>query len=148
MKRKTRIYLICILSLGYLAVVAGIVKTVVQNTKRGDPDQSFTNDIQYWGFIQVNLGIIAACAPSLKPLAGGVLRLPTTQQSNSRNAYGTGTNGQSIQSRIQSRIRVSTMGQNNGWVRTDSDIELDEVSFSSQMNINKHDEPFEQGVAK
>ncbi|OAG05345.1 uncharacterized protein CC84DRAFT_1218700 [Paraphaeosphaeria sporulosa] len=137
MKRKTRIYLISILSLGYVAVVAGIVKTVMQNTKRGDPDQSFTNDIQFWGFIQVNLGIIAACAPALKPLVGGVLRLPSTHLSESRsNNYGPGINGQS---KSVSRVRVSThgLGHNHGWERADSDIELDNASFSSQAGITK-----------
>ncbi|KAH4260963.1 hypothetical protein HBI81_082550 [Parastagonospora nodorum] len=136
MRQKTRIYLIFILSLGYIAVAMGVVKTVVQNTKRGDPDQSFTNDIQFWGFLQVNTGIIAACAPSLKPLLGGVLRLTSTQQSKGPSNYGTGTNGQSNKSKRQSRIRVSTRASNNGWVRTDSDIELDEAaSFNSQTKI-------------
>ncbi|KAF2446685.1 hypothetical protein P171DRAFT_383457 [Karstenula rhodostoma CBS 690.94] len=137
MKRKTRIYLICILSLGYVAVVAGIIKTVMQNTKRGDPDQSFTNDIQFWGFIQVKLGIIAACASSLKPLFGGVLRLKSTSLSESRsNNYGPGSNGQ-IKS--LSRVRTSTHGRGHkhGWERADSDIELDDGSYSSQTNIKQ-----------
>ncbi|KAI4701565.1 hypothetical protein J4E81_003305 [Alternaria sp. BMP 2799] len=120
----------------------GIVKAVVQNTKRGDPDQSFTNDIQFWGFLQVNVGIIAACAPSLKPLVGGILRLPSTQYSNSRSNFASGSNGQSNKSRMQSRIRVSTRIESKGWIRTDSDIELDErESFGSQAQItSKKDE--------
>ena len=136
------------------AVAVGIVKTIVQNTKRGDPDQSLyvyaftpamnllhylqkdsTNDIQFYGFIQLNLGIIAACAPPLKPLVGGVLRLPSTTKSNTRSGYGTNTIGGTKQSRIQSKFRASTMSPNNGWVRTNSDIELDEASFGSQTNI-------------
>ncbi|KAI4661546.1 uncharacterized protein J4E78_004335 [Alternaria triticimaculans] len=117
----------------------GIVKAVVQNTKRGDPDQSFTNDIQFWGFLQVNVGIIAACAPSLKPLVGGILRLPSTQYSNSRSNFASGSNGQSSKSRLQSRIRVSTRIESKGWIRTDSDIELDErESFGSQAHITSN----------
>jgi hypothetical protein len=38
--RKTRLYLVFILSLGYLAVMIGIVKAVCQNVFRGHPDQS------------------------------------------------------------------------------------------------------------
>ncbi|KXJ87860.1 hypothetical protein Micbo1qcDRAFT_123999, partial [Microdochium bolleyi] len=49
MKKKLRVYLIIILSLGYFAVLLGIVKTVCQNVFRGDPDQSFYNWIQFWG---------------------------------------------------------------------------------------------------
>jgi hypothetical protein len=94
-----------------------------------------TNDIQFWGFIQLNLGIIAACAPPLKPLVGGVLRLPSTVRSTGRSNYGTNTIGGSKPSRIQSRIRGSTMGQNHGWVRTNSEIELDERSFTSETVI-------------
>ncbi|KAI4613461.1 uncharacterized protein J4E87_009928 [Alternaria ethzedia] len=139
MKQKTRMYLIFVLSLGYTAVAMGIVKAVVQNTKRGDPDQSFTNDIQFWGFLQVNVGIIAACAPSLKPLVGGILRLPSTQYSNSRSNFASGSNGQSNKSRLQSRIRVSTRIESKGWIRTDSDIELDErESFGSQAHITSN----------
>ena len=90
-----------------------------------------TNDIQFWGFIQVNLGIIAACAPSLKPLIGGMSKLSSTNVSNSRLNYGTGTSGP----KQQSRTRISTRNPNQGWVRTDSDIELDDESFSSRTNI-------------
>jgi hypothetical protein len=133
----------------------GIVKAVVQNTKRGDPDQSLcvsmpvsvqtsvnmwdsTNDIQFWGFLQVNVGIIAACAPSLKPIVGGILHLPSTQQSKSRSNFASGSNGQTNKTKIQSRIRVSDRGQSKGWIRTGSDIELDRgesFEFSSQTHI-------------
>ncbi|RYO29504.1 hypothetical protein AA0113_g12055 [Alternaria arborescens] len=116
----------------------GIIKTVVQNTKRGDPDQSFTNDIQFWGFLQVNIGIIAACAPSLKPIVGGILHLPSTQQSKTRSNFATGSNSHPNKSRIQSRIRI----QSKGWIRTDSEIELDGAeSFGSETHItsNKDD---------
>ncbi|OWY50197.1 Integral membrane protein [Alternaria alternata] len=119
-------------------IIMGIVKTVVQNTKRGDPDQSFTNDIQFWGFLQVNIGIIAACAPSLKPIVGGILHLPSTQQSKTRSNFATGSNSHPNKSRIQSRIRI----QSKGWMRTDSEIELDGAeSFGSETHItsNKDD---------
>lgn len=49
MKKRVRVYLVAILSLGYLAVLLGIVKAVCQNVFRGDPDQSFYNWIQFWG---------------------------------------------------------------------------------------------------
>ena len=114
-------------------------------TKTNPPGS--TNDIQFWGFIQVNLGIIAACAPALKPVVGGVLRLPSTHASGSRsNNYAPGTNGQS---KSLSRIRVSThaLGQNRGWERADSDIELDDASFSSQTNMRKSGERIKDAKA-
>ena len=89
-----------------------------------------TNDIQFWGFIQVNLGIIAACAPSLKPLIDGRSKLSSTNVSDSRMNYGTGTNDQ----KQQSRTRVSIRNPNQDWVGTDSDIELDDEFLSSRTN--------------
>ncbi|KAH8630165.1 Integral membrane protein [Alternaria alternata] len=97
-----------------------------------------TNDIQFWGFLQVNIGIIAACAPSLKPIVGGILHLPSTQQSKTRSNFATGSNSHPNKSRIQSRIRI----QSKGWMRTDSEIELDGAeSFGSETHItsNKDD---------
>ncbi|KAK7993966.1 hypothetical protein PG989_007347 [Apiospora arundinis] len=75
MAHRTRVYLIGILSLGYFAVLLGIAKVVCQSLFRGDPDQSFHNWIQFFGFLQVNVGIMAACAPSLKPLVGVIKML-------------------------------------------------------------------------
>jgi hypothetical protein len=112
--RRTRLYLIFILSLGYLAVMVGIVKAVCQNVFRGHPDQSFTNWIQFFGFLQVNLGIIAACAPTLRPLLAGMLHLTTyaDRYPNPRNRYpsGQGPNGGLAGSRRRS----------SGWVKTES----------------------------
>ncbi|CAK7205539.1 hypothetical protein SEUCBS139899_008316 [Sporothrix eucalyptigena] len=61
MKRTTRLYLIGVLSLGYLAVAMDIVKTVYQETLYG------------------TLGIIASSVPMLKPLVSRVLGLDSTQ---------------------------------------------------------------------
>ncbi|KXH29034.1 hypothetical protein CSIM01_02103 [Colletotrichum simmondsii] len=55
MKRRLRLYAIGILSLGYLS-------------------------IQLWGFLQLQVGIIAACAPALKPLVNKLLNLSTYKQ--------------------------------------------------------------------
>ncbi|KAK5660002.1 hypothetical protein OQA88_13468 [Cercophora sp. LCS_1] len=103
MKRRTRIYLIGILSLGYFAVVMGILKAVYQIAFSRDPDKTFNQWIQFWGFLQLNIGIIAACAATLKPLVNRVLKLGSTEQyynSGSRYAYGTG----------RSRSRGGTLG--------------------------------------
>ncbi|KAH6874690.1 hypothetical protein B0T10DRAFT_415115 [Thelonectria olida] len=75
MKLRTRIYLIAILSLGYFAVVMGVLKAIYQIAFSKDKDKTFNQWIQFWGFLQLNLGMIAACAPSLKPLVSKALKL-------------------------------------------------------------------------
>lgn len=49
MKRRTRLYLIGVFSLGYLAVFIGVAKTVSQVRFRGDPDAVFHNWTQTLG---------------------------------------------------------------------------------------------------
>ncbi|TKW51625.1 hypothetical protein CTA1_9368 [Colletotrichum tanaceti] len=75
MKLRTRVYLIIVLSLGYFAVAMGIIKSVYQIAYGKDTDKTFYQSIQFWEFLQLNLGIIAACAPSLKPLVGRALKI-------------------------------------------------------------------------
>ncbi|KAK4243124.1 hypothetical protein C7999DRAFT_18479 [Corynascus novoguineensis] len=80
MKRKLKIYLVVILSLGYFAVAMGIVKSIYQIAFAREPDKTFNQSIQFWGFLQLQLGIIAACATSLKPLFSRILKLSTNEQ--------------------------------------------------------------------
>ncbi|KAL1837291.1 hypothetical protein VTJ49DRAFT_4057 [Mycothermus thermophilus] len=86
MKRKVKIYLIIILSLGYIAVSLGIVKAVYQIAFSGERDRTFYQSIQFWGFLQLQVGIMAACATSLKPLFARVLKLNSTERYYGNNA--------------------------------------------------------------
>ncbi|KAJ3941175.1 uncharacterized protein N0V96_009053 [Colletotrichum fioriniae] len=80
MKRKLRLYAIGILSLGYFAVSMGIVKAVYQLNNDSEPDKTFNRSIQFWGFLQLQVGIAAACAPALKPLVNKLLSLSAYNQ--------------------------------------------------------------------
>ncbi|KXX76976.1 hypothetical protein MMYC01_207139 [Madurella mycetomatis] len=91
MKRKLRLYLIGILSLGYFAVAMGIVKAVFQIAFAREPDKTFHQSVQFWGFLQLNIGIIAACATSLRPLVNRILKLSTTDAYNGPSKYGYGS---------------------------------------------------------
>ncbi|KAJ4291258.1 hypothetical protein N0V88_006259 [Collariella sp. IMI 366227] len=91
MKRKLKFYLIGILSLGYFAVALGIVKSVYQIAYATQVDKTFRQSIH----LQLNVGIIAACATSLKPLVSRILSLNSTDRYNntpgqyaSRYGYG------------------------------------------------------------
>ncbi|USP79006.1 hypothetical protein yc1106_06280 [Curvularia clavata] len=99
MSRMTRINLIGVLSLGYMyntsisvlskpakqddsAVALGIVKASYQVKK--DPDRTFAQHLNVFGFLQLNVGIIAACIPTLKPLLRSHSRQTQTPR---RSAY-------------------------------------------------------------
>ncbi|KXH35419.1 hypothetical protein CSIM01_10178 [Colletotrichum simmondsii] len=66
---------ICILNLGYFAVIMGILKAVFMLTTGGSPDAIFDYWVHFWQNLQLNIGIIAACASYLKPLFGRFLRI-------------------------------------------------------------------------
>ncbi|RGP66588.1 integral membrane [Fusarium longipes] len=102
MPLKTRIYLVVVLSLGYVAAVMGVVKAVSQMKYDPAGDNTFLYDIQFWGLLQLNVGTIAACAPSLRPLVKNILRLRSVTP-----AYGY---GYSDYGQRQDSLPLSTIG--------------------------------------
>ncbi|ORX97794.1 hypothetical protein BCR34DRAFT_607135 [Clohesyomyces aquaticus] len=65
---RTKISLIAILSLGYFASAAAIVKAVQQWHVLTDLDWSVHDSFNVWNYIEFTIGIIAASLPALKPL--------------------------------------------------------------------------------
>ncbi|WXC61775.1 hypothetical protein SNK03_007648 [Fusarium graminearum] len=88
MPLKTRIYLIIVLSLGYIAAAMGLVKAVSQMKYDPAGDNTYLYDIQFWGLLQLNVGTIAACAPSLRPLVKNILRLKSLTPTYGYSDYG------------------------------------------------------------
>ncbi|KAL6918487.1 hypothetical protein FSST1_009982 [Fusarium sambucinum] len=125
MPLKTRIYLIIILSLGYGAAVMGVVKAVSQMKFDPAGDNTFLYDIQFWGLLQLNVGIIAACAPSLRPLVKNILRLKSLTP-----AYGFSDYGQRGRS-----VRLSTI---RGPGATSSSRHRDQATRSEVRNNPKN----------
>ncbi|KAK1729318.1 uncharacterized protein BDZ83DRAFT_50523 [Colletotrichum acutatum] len=73
----------------------GVIKSVYQIAYGKDMDKTFYQSIQFWEFLQLNLGIIAACAPSLKPLVGHALKISSSDRYHGElyeNRRRTGTN--------------------------------------------------------
>jgi hypothetical protein len=60
--------LIFVLSLGFFAAIAAIVKTQIQKTFYFQPDPFVHDTMTVWRFIELDVGIIAASLPALKPL--------------------------------------------------------------------------------
>ncbi|KAI1850769.1 hypothetical protein JX265_004480 [Neoarthrinium moseri] len=86
LNRRKRLSVIGILSLGWVAVTFGIVKSVHQIAYGSVTDKSFKQSVQFWGFLQLQVGIMAACAPSLRPLFGRFLKLSTNDKLNQYNS--------------------------------------------------------------
>ncbi|KAF2873389.1 hypothetical protein BDV95DRAFT_604898 [Massariosphaeria phaeospora] len=57
-----------ILSLGWFACAAAIIKAIQQWNVIGDLDWTVHDSFNVWNFIEFTIGIIAASLPSLKPL--------------------------------------------------------------------------------
>ncbi|WQF80705.1 hypothetical protein CDEST_05719 [Colletotrichum destructivum] len=135
MKLRTRIYLIGILSLGYLAVIMGIIKAVYQIAQPGNKDGTFRQSIQFWGFLQLNLGIIAACAPAIKPLVGRALKISSSRRYKSdnlyENRYPTGRTGRTV--------HITATAKRQGYREQGSqgapDYELEEGPFSNSAEF-------------
>ncbi|KAI0134226.1 hypothetical protein BJ170DRAFT_690509 [Xylariales sp. AK1849] len=102
---RTKIYVIGILSLGYAAVAFGVVKGVQQIAFGAKTDKTFEQSVQFWGFMQLQVGIIAACCPTLKPLFRRILMLSSGDKYNQYNYHG--------RSRQQNQSGLATIGGAN-----------------------------------
>ncbi|KAF3025013.1 hypothetical protein E8E14_014155 [Neopestalotiopsis sp. 37M] len=123
LKLRVRIYLILILSLGYFAVALGGVKAYYQIAFASDRDKTFRQSIQFWGFLQLNVGIIAACAPTLKPVLGKVLRLPTYGRSYGNYNDISRTGGRAAQNTNRSD-RLGQRSRNRASKVVDAEFEM------------------------
>ncbi|TVY45507.1 hypothetical protein LSUB1_G000863 [Lachnellula subtilissima] len=71
---RTKISLIFILSLGYFACAASIVKEYYLSSFFANMDNQFDDTFNVWSFIEFNAGILAACLPTLRPLFATLLK--------------------------------------------------------------------------
>jgi hypothetical protein len=88
---RTKISLIAILSLGWFACAAAIIKAVQQFNVLNEPDWTVNDSFNIWNYIEFTIGIIAASLPSLKPLFISILEGARAITTGSRTK-GTGYN--------------------------------------------------------
>jgi hypothetical protein len=62
-----RLSLVAILSLGIFAAIAGIIRQL-SSSQFGVPEPYIYDSYSLWNFIELDMGIIAASLPALKPL--------------------------------------------------------------------------------
>ncbi|KAI9367058.1 hypothetical protein BJX61DRAFT_547859 [Aspergillus egyptiacus] len=82
--RRTKFSLMGILGLGYFACAAAIVKAVYQSKVFEETEMYRDADYHIWNSVELNVGIIAACFPTMKPLMKSVI-------GSTRNMSGYGT---------------------------------------------------------
>ncbi|KAE9370760.1 hypothetical protein N431DRAFT_40454 [Stipitochalara longipes BDJ] len=70
---RTKLSLLAILSLGYFACAASIVKTVIQAHVLSNPDSTRDDSYFVWNSIELYVGILAASLPALRPLFRSIL---------------------------------------------------------------------------
>ncbi|KAJ5921108.1 hypothetical protein N7466_009434 [Penicillium verhagenii] len=118
MTRKVRLYLIGILSLGYIAVIFGVMNAIYQIAFTSEKDGYLDDWILFWATAQFNVGILAACIPSLKPLVSRVLKLSEYSNSyprtRSRNVYGSRSRSRSRRVPTNTGGSLPTVGGTGG----------------------------------
>ncbi|PLB47480.1 hypothetical protein P170DRAFT_385163 [Aspergillus steynii IBT 23096] len=96
--KRTKLSVMGILSLGYFACAAGIVKTVLQSRVFGDTESYRESQYLIWNFVELAVGIIAASFPTIKPLVksfiGSTISL-TSGRRTKRTGHGYGYHNQS-----------------------------------------------------
>ncbi|KAL2010347.1 hypothetical protein VTN00DRAFT_6154 [Thermoascus crustaceus] len=106
--KRTKASLMAILSLGYLACTAAIVKIVSQTQvlKLKDPyrDSTFTT----WNSVELNIGILAGSLPTIKPLVRSLIETTRTITSGARS-------------------RPHTQHNNSEYIRQNSDIAMESL---------------------
>jgi hypothetical protein len=116
---RTKLSLIAVLSLGWFACAAAIVKAVMQWNALDDMDWTVRDSFNIWNYIEFTIGIIAASLPTLKPLFNWCLeaaRAITT---------GRGTDGTRRASAYNNR---NSLGYQDMGDRSDKSINLQSIT--------------------
>lgn len=95
MNTRTKISLVAILSLGYFACAAGIVKAKAQADYPSNTDRTYHDTFFVWNALELYIGILAASLPAVKPLFSSILTSARTGLSGSRSKSYTNPRGRS-----------------------------------------------------
>ncbi|GJC90463.1 hypothetical protein ColLi_13301 [Colletotrichum liriopes] len=92
-------------------------------------DKTFHYHIFVWGFLQIQMGIIAACAPALRPLLASLLRLTSHDDYRNEGDSPSQKNGTAMRANHR-RTMPSGIGPRFGR----NDYELNERAFDGQIS--------------
>ncbi|KAF7131116.1 hypothetical protein CNMCM5793_004103 [Aspergillus hiratsukae] len=83
--KRTKASLMGILSLGYFACAAAIAKTVYQSRVFEEKNAWRDGEFLIWNCVELNVGIVAACFPTIKPLVKSIIGTTWSLASGSRS---------------------------------------------------------------
>jgi hypothetical protein len=91
--KRQKVALVCILTIGWFVCVVSILRlnALVVLSKHPDDRTFYSAATAYWSAIEINLGVLCASLPALKPLVVKVI--PGFSTRHSSRGYGTGLSG-------------------------------------------------------
>jgi hypothetical protein len=112
---KQKIALLVILTLGWFVVIISIIRLyfLILVAKHPEDQTWFSGPAAYWSALEVNLAIVCASTPALKPLIVSIIpifgtRFGTSKRSN-KGSHSTNTSGSNGFMRLKGKPSHSTM---------------------------------------
>ncbi|KAK1138856.1 hypothetical protein N8T08_001727 [Aspergillus melleus] len=142
--KRTKLSLMGILSLGYFACAAGIVKTVLQSRVFGETESYRESQYLIWNFVELAVGIIAASFPTIKPLVksfiGSTMSLTSGHRTGKRTTHGYGCRNQASGYAMHSMSRSRPDREDQKYAVQIASV-ADRTSGSSEENLTKSSGP-------
>ncbi|KAL9081248.1 MAG: hypothetical protein Q9157_000223 [Trypethelium eluteriae] len=129
LNKRQKISLICALGLGFFSCAASLVKTVLQFNFLKNKDWTVHDSFDVWASVEVNVGILAASLPALKPLLNGMLEPVKRALTGSSKLPGLDSKGSSNRSRKASsmfgvRVINGRSASSLGYLKHSSDKDI------------------------
>ncbi|KAL9093065.1 MAG: hypothetical protein Q9165_004203 [Trypethelium subeluteriae] len=148
---RQKIFLICALSLGYFSCAASLVKTVLQFNFLNNKDWTVHDSFPVWFSVEVNVGILAASLPALRPLLNGVLEPVKRAFTGSSKHSGLGSRESSDRSKKTASIfgvrAISGRSASSlGYLKQSNDKDIPMNLIRSEAIRTNHRESFSEGL--
>lgn len=137
---RTKISLILILSLGYFACAASIIKTVLLTTVLSNPDSTRNDAYVVWNAIELYIGILAASLPSLRPLFKSILDSTKELRTRMTGASSGNLDGQALGVRHKYYMQEDAIG-----IDSLNATKGREQKYDVQVTTKSEDEEFSSG---
>lgn len=122
--KRQRIALLCILTIGWFVCVVSILRLHALVVLVAHPDDNtwYSSPTAYWSAIEINLAIVCASLPALRPLL--VKIMPGFSSNHSARGYGSAP--------LSGRIKTYVVGSRITRNTVDDDVEMANKSLSSR----------------
>ncbi|KAJ4369664.1 hypothetical protein N0V83_005426 [Neocucurbitaria cava] len=131
---RPKIALLCILTIGWFVCVLSILRLHALVVLVHHPEDTtwYSAPTAYWSAIEMNLAIVCASLPALKPLMAKIA--PGFLSHHSRGSSGRGRTA------LSDKIKNITIGSKKTYNEVDDDLESGNKSYSSKGNRSTSEE--------